>query len=75
MVRPQDVRIGVAAQGVYRHDARMLQAPSHLRFQQETRAALGVVGEFLLDLFEGDGARRPEPRRPLPAPLSTFILN
>src|SRR5205823_9467614 len=46
--------VGIEPQAVHRHDARMLQAAGHLGFTKKARATVGMVGEFLLDLLQGD---------------------
>src|SRR5207237_585381 len=49
VVRPA---VGVAAEAVDGHDARMLQPAGDLALEQEAGPALGVVGVVALDLLE-----------------------
>src|SRR5262249_51141754 len=46
--------VGVAAQAVDGHDARMLQLAGDLRLQKEARPALRLGGVPRLDLLQGD---------------------
>jgi hypothetical protein len=46
--------VGVLAQPVDRHDARVFQAAGNLGLQQEAAAAVRVVGPLPLDFLEGD---------------------
>jgi hypothetical protein len=48
--------VGVAAQAVDRHDARVLQPAGHLRLADEALPAVRVVGVPALDLLERHGA-------------------
>ena len=52
--RVERAAVGVGAQAVDRHDARMLQPAGDLGFQQEPLAACRVVGMVVEDLFERD---------------------
>src|SRR4051794_1105512 len=48
--------VGVGAKAVYRHDARMLEAPRNFGLQHEASSAVWFVGVFVLNFLEGDFA-------------------
>ncbi len=57
----------IAAEAVNRHDSRMFEPAGDLGFQDEPRAAGGIVGVLVEDLLEGDltielGVERDEDR-------------